>query len=281
MTWHAYRLVYRLESPLHVGWRKTGNLMQTRPYITGRNWWGAATACLTQWLGNSNYQSVGELVQERLIFGYFFPTTEPGISPLPHCETDDFERRFLSSLTSTAIEAQHNTAAEGQLHEVEFIVPHTREGLHVTGSQVFMVGHLLARDGDRITCDATEVYVDGVRLLTEVLAQARIGGERRYGFGRVSLVRDQVAQCNDIFGHTLHLSVERPTLTLNTSQPLPTHCSVASLEANGEIEPLLGREWHVDKGPGRDFSAVTICWMPGAKARHPTTITIGPMGVGI
>jgi hypothetical protein len=286
MSWHAYRLVYRLESPLHVGWRKIGNLMQTRPYVAGRCWWGAVTSHLTQWLGVYDYQAVGEFVRENLIFGYFFPA-EDTVRPLfPRwvsgdirygdelLPADEFERRFLSSLASTAIDYQHNTAAEGQLHEVEFVVPRTEKG------DVFIIGHLLVREGDRIRSANSEVHVDELPLLTQVLAQVRIGGERRSGFGRLQLITDQIVQCNDIFGHALELDGERPVLRVNVANPLPAHFLVDGLDAEGEIEPLLGREWDEDTGPGRRLSIAMICWTPGSRTRQMGRAEIRPMSIG-
>jgi hypothetical protein len=298
MSWHAYRLIYRLESPLHIGWRKIGNLMQTRLYVTGRNWWGAAASHLTQWLGIDDYQAVGKFVRDNLIFGYFFLAEDPATPFLPRWEkagicygtlsADQFEWRFLSSVASTAIDYQLNTAAEGLLHEVEFIVPKIKEGNIF--KNVFLVGHLLARDQAQakcanqevsINCDAKEVYVNQLALLTQVLAQARIGGERRYGFGRIKLDPQQVIEYSDLFGHKLELTGEKPMLELNNKEPLPAHFSVDSLEAEGEIEPLLGREWDENTGPGRRVSVATICWAPGSKAKQTVRAEIRQMGVGV
>ena len=44
MAWRAYKIVLRLRSPLHIGRGKVGNLQRTRPYVAGRNLWGALTA---------------------------------------------------------------------------------------------------------------------------------------------------------------------------------------------------------------------------------------------
>lgn len=285
MPWHAYRLIYRLESPLHVGWRKVGNLMQTRSYVTGRSWWGAATAHLTQWLGGRNYQPVGEFVRDNLIFGYFFLAEDPAYPLIPRWDrgelcygsysADEFERRFVKSLASTAIAYQHNTAAEGQLHEVEFIVP------QVEGSGIFVVGHLLVKENTRIVCEDHDVKVDNLSLLTQVLAQARIGGERRYGFGRVrQIMAERIVQSDLVFGHRLNVSGEKPILEVSTGQSLSNHCLIDGLDAEGEIEPLLGREWNEDTGPGRRLSAAVVCWTPGSQAQQSSQVEIGPMGVG-
>ena len=180
-------------------------------------------------------------MREHLIFGYFFHPIEQDKPFLPQriestlyyasLSEDEFERQFVSSMASTAIDYQQNAAAEGQLHEVElmtidlrrdtslvchserneeslvwltrflvslgmteerlsalsrfkwvaeFIMPRTE-----CGKNMFLVGYLLARKGERIKCDSTEVKVDGYSLFSQVLAQVQIGGERRYGFGQL------------------------------------------------------------------------------------------------
>jgi hypothetical protein len=283
--WHAYRLVYRLESPLHIGWRKVGNLMQTRPYVTGRAMWGATTANLTQWLGSYNYPVVGDLVRENLIFGYFFPATDPNHPYLPcwrenqlhygSLPAEKFEQDFLGSRTSTAIDYRHNTASEGQLHEVEFVSP------HVYQQPVFLVGHLLARTTERIACTATQISVDGVPLFEQAISQLQIGGERRYGFGRITLDQDQISPISsggNLFQHALRLDSEHPMLEVTSNHPLPAHFEVASVSATGELEPLRGAEWD-EKGPGRHLSAPLICWMPGAKLAHSCLAVPKSLGV--
>lgn len=82
MTWTACHITLRVLSPIHIGWRKIGNLQQTRPYVTGRSLWGALTARLTRELGNSNYLHIGDLVDKHLAFTYFYPSTEPEIVTL-------------------------------------------------------------------------------------------------------------------------------------------------------------------------------------------------------
>lgn len=269
--WHAYRIVYRLKSPLHSGWRKTGNLMQTRPFVPGRTWWGAATSHLTQWKRSCDYEAEGKFLKNNLVFGYFFLAEDPDVSLVPCWKegclcygplgADEFERCFISSRASTAIDYRHNTADEGQLHEVEFIVHRTGRG------DVFLVGHLLAREGDRVTCNERDVIVDGLPLLNEVLSGLRIGGERRYGFGHLLLY--EARRCKDIFGHRLAgRDDEWPIVELNQELPVPAHLKAADFKAAGQIEPLVGREWDLNRGPGRAHSEALICWMPGSRTRH-------------
>ncbi len=59
---------------MHMGWRKLGNLQQTRPYVTGRSLWGAFTARLTREFGQNSYEKVGDQVDHDLAFTYFYPS---------------------------------------------------------------------------------------------------------------------------------------------------------------------------------------------------------------
>lgn len=287
MPWHAYRLVYRLESPLHIGWRKTGNLMQTRLYVPGRNWWGVATSHLAQWVYSGDYQTAGAFVQENLIFGYFFLTDNPRDNKplIPHQSQDDeIERRFVRSLASTAIDTSSNTATEGQLHEVEFVVPHI-ERVGQEAGRVFLAGHLFARAGEQIRCERDEVYVGEAPLLNGVLKQIRIGGERRYGYGQMQYHHEYMVSYKPddpfpkMFEYSLQLDGEKPQVTVSAKQPLPAHVLTDNVQAIGEIEPFLGREWHANGGPGNTLSTVRICWVPGTVVQEDIAATIFPMGI--
>ena len=78
----AYRLVFQIKSPLHIGWRRIGNLMQTQYYVPGRSFWGAVTANLTRWLGETNYRKIGEWVKKTSPFWLFLSRRKPRYSAL-------------------------------------------------------------------------------------------------------------------------------------------------------------------------------------------------------
>ena len=152
---------------------------------------------------------------------------------------------------------------------------------------VLLIGHLLAREVDgqpyssvtfTVRCANDEVTVNDLPLLGRVLAHVRLGGERRYGFGRVQILR--VEQATDLFGHPLvALDGPSPVVGVDAVHPLPAHARIDRLRARGEIEPFLGREWHEMDGPGRRLSNPMLCWSPGAVARSSSRVSVGPMGV--
>ena len=126
------------------------HLFRTRPYVPGRQIWAALTAKLTLLFGLSDYQKVGSALEEVFRFGYLYPSLEEGYPHIP-CFTKDkgltfgwgercltrreFEKKFLSSTASVAIDPQSFTVEEGMLYQVEFVSPYlTRSvlGLKIT-----------------------------------------------------------------------------------------------------------------------------------------------------
>jgi hypothetical protein len=296
MSWQAYRLVFRLESPLHIGWRKPGNLMQTRYYIPGRVFWGAVTANLTRWLGGTDYRQVGEWVSDNLRFGYFFPADAPDNPLYPTYSQANitygrdrnlteaaFERRFLSSLASTAIAAEVFASQEGSLHEVEFIIP-TLD----TGKPVYLVGLLFVRmqtdnkastTNNRMTVaiENDDIVIQGHSTCREIIASLRIGGERRYGFGQLTLCQNECKQENNLFGYPLNQ--ENLYVTIPTQKPLLAHAVANSMNVEGSIEPLVSREWAQAEGPGRQVTLFGLCYTPGSVVINDTSFAIGHYGV--
>lgn len=184
MTWTAYHVVLRLMSPLHVGHLAVGNLKRTRHYVPGKTLWGALTARLTRDfpdLGGS-YEKIGQRVNEELAFSYFYPALKPEMDQALYPDytpnglrygseqiaTDKFTWSLISSFASTAVDARRTAAEEASLHEVEFISPRDRE----TGCPVYLVGYVFEQEGCKLPWQ-------------DVLNRLQLGGERKYGWGRV------------------------------------------------------------------------------------------------
>jgi hypothetical protein len=184
MSWTVYQIILRLHSPLHIGYREVGYLRRTRPYVTGR----ALRGALVNRVGrNQNirgedpgdpFRAVSKTFAQYLTFTYFYPAlNEDGKWKVffPWEDEAGFRRRFLSSYVSTALTYPQQTAAEGLLHEIEFISPRTLD----TGEPVYLMGY---------------VFVQEERLKKEkydwvgALCRLQLGGERGYGWGDVRLV---------------------------------------------------------------------------------------------
>ncbi|MCX7597189.1 MAG: hypothetical protein N2235_26265, partial [Fischerella sp.] len=150
MTWTPYRIVFKLKSPMHIGCGKVGNVQRTRPYVTGRVFWGALTMRLTREhhqpaTDSRLYQAIGEQVHQQLAYTYFYPATKANGDYKIHLPWENehlFRRQFLSSYASTALNYPQQSADEGLLHEVEFISPRTLD----SGEQVYLVGYVFAKN---------------------------------------------------------------------------------------------------------------------------------------
>jgi len=267
MTWTAYKISFRLLSPMHIGWHKLGNLQQTRPYVTGRSLWGALTARLTREAGNSNYHEIGEQVDDQLAFTYFYPSMEPSkvdLWPWPDDQWDKFTWTFLGSYASTALENARNAEA-GSLHETEYIAPYTREG-----QQVYLVGYIFEKD----TCNLN---------WQSALGKLQFGGERGYGWGRVH-AKDGYKKINDnnCFDYDVLLDSDRPKLKAlgNLHMLAHTRADIDNVGNRGvAIEPLIGRETKEVSGFGKNHSQAEICWIPGGSVNDGETFHIQQKGV--
>ncbi len=291
MNWVAYQLVFRLESPLHIGWRKTGNLMQTRAYVPGRIFWGAVTANLTRCLPidgkeiDKAYQDTGKLVKVHLRFGYFYLAKDPEKPYIPTRQNNEvcygslpetqFQRRFIKSSASTVISTDSFAAEEGSLHEVEFITPSID-----VGESVYLVGHLFAKTREDIELNDKDVKFQNVSLSKQVFQSLQIGGERRYGFGKITLFGEMQRE-NTVFDYPL--KKDNLQITVPKGKPFLAHTRIQSLtDIQGEVEPLVSRKWASDNeksGPGHSIENLGICYAPGSTTNKTETFTIGEFGI--
>jgi len=264
MTWTAYQVSFRLFSPMHIGWRKLGNLQQTRPYVIGRSLWGALTARLTRESGGGNYIDVGKDVDEQLAFTYFYPSIQPdGVSlwSWPDDQWDKFAWTFLGSYASTALENAHNAEA-GSLHETEYIAPYTREE-----QQVYLVGYIFEKDTCNLDWQST-------------LDKLQFGGERGYGWGKVHLEECREIKDGKCFCYNLSCQGDRPEISVPKDKEVLAHTTaIGNRDVVGAIEPLIGRMTENSTGFGRTLSNAEICWVPGSKVTQGETLQIQAKGL--
>lgn len=274
MTWTAYQVTFKVLSPIHIGWHKLGNLQRTRPYITGRNLWGALTSRLTRESGSNGYESFGRQVDNQLAFTYFYPSTKQDavtLWPWPD-QWDTFAWTFLGSYASTALENGRGAEA-GSLHETEFIAPRTRDG-----EPVFLVGYFFAKDGCQLRWE-------------NALGKLQLGGERGYGWGRVQVehcreIKAETGQYQYIFDspeahrYIFDGSKEHPLLTTTNETQLLAHTYAEEAdEGRGTIEPLIGRETTGNASFGKSITRAEICWTPGSKATTKEKFYVQQKGI--
>lgn len=278
MTWQAYRLLFRVLSPIHIGFERIGNLLRTRPYVLGRNLWAAAAARLVLERQVACYEQVRLELTTQYCFGYLFPTL-PNETVFAPCYRDDglffgldqrigqreFEHRFLSSTAHTALNPASRGAEEGSLHEVECLLPRTRPD----GRPTYLAGVLFARRG---TTEAT---------LRSLLDDLQVGGERTYGMGRLRLESAEATGKDVFLGFEVDLQQDTPIA--RGQGPIPAHWLIDGTQAEGlnvkgEIEFLIGRDTR-DSGYGMSLTMPAACWCPGSVPDSTCSFRILPQGL--
>lgn len=313
--WTVEPLAFRLRSPLHIGWRKVGNLMQTRPYVPAKNLWAALTAELARRQAKEGraaaaqaYQCVGNDVAESLAFTYLFPAlvvdpaqgVDPALALYPwltptglkygkdQLAAETFDYLFLDSYASTAITVGQNAAETGSLHETEMLRPRTRrlagtplagsygEAADELGVPVYLVGYALVKG-------------EGLAGWRGALERLQIGGERRYGWGRIERAPATAGAEGGVFGYQLARAAEgRPGLRVPADRPMLAHALAADFKGatpvtgvNGPLEPVVGRETNANgkRGFGANLVEARVCWAPGTPLSGEQVVSIGKQGI--
>jgi hypothetical protein len=286
------KVVFRADSPIHIGWHKLGFVDRTRLYIHGRAIWGAlaeriAAECFRNDGVPGMYHAAQQMCKRSLRFTYFFPTDQPNGSVVwfPRFSGSgagnslrygnrtiaELEAAVVFSDTSTAIAATSFSAQSGALHETEYLA-HEWFDIHKKSiKRLYFAGFIFYRD-DNDWCGDPETK------LRHILSQIQIGGDRRYGRGRLSLVdyRKDTAGCffdafqvnpQSSFGEDLIVTA------IQSCDPrdiyLPAHVSsdrhTNNLKLTGELEAVSGLDWSDSFGSGQSSATLRHCWTPGSK----------------
>lgn len=278
--WAAYEVVFRLRAPLHVGWRKVGNLLMTRPYVPGRAFWGALTMRLTRMAttepatDSSLYQQYGQRVHEQLAYTYFYPALQSEGSyavQWPWADEATFRYRFLGSYASAALVYPAQSAEEGMLHEAEFIAPYTVD----TGEPVYLKGFVFEKTGCSLNWK-------------RALEALQFGADRTYGWGDVEVAICSPAPKAVWSGPngkpiTFDPNGEQVLVRVPEEEALVAHAR-ASNRLIGGVEPLVGREWrsNAEKGAryvGQHIEFNDVLYTPGSTTPQEAIFQIGLHGI--
>lgn len=278
MHWQCYRLTLTLESPLHIGYHKVGNVQRTRYYLPARNLWGALTERLTRSSFSADeapegdYVRIGGWVKAHCAFGYFYlrngstlfrPSYDGQRLLYGNIDTYVFERQYLDSHVTTALDAATSSADSGSLHEVEII--RARDD---NGRPVELSGWIFLDDKAQPCWN--EIHLALTRL--------QVGGERRYGFGQLRLA-DELAN-HEPEEYEIIPEGKRPRIRLKPDQLLSAHALAEGVDARGQIEPLVGRE--TSDNSARFGTALTegrVCWVPGSVVKQETSFAVSETGI--
>lgn len=266
-VWRAYHITLKLLTPMHIGWRKVGNLQQTRTYVPARTLWGALTARLVRDSGykatQPDYDNIGNTLDNDLRFSYLYPVDNPGRrlnfssnQDWPWTKTQGlFAWKYLSSYAGSPL-TEAMVAESGGLHETEFIMPFTRDG-----KEVFLQGYIF----EKIPSD------DKIKNWPQALSVIQLGGERSYGWGRVT-VTECKADPETCFGTSMILdNSEGPMIRI--SPKTQDNCIFAHTEIDysttiirGKTELFTGRQTKDGSKFGRSFFDKPVhYWVPGSR----------------
>ena len=238
MSWRAYQLLFRLETPLHAGWRRVGNYWQCRPYLPAYPLLCALAARLTESgyrFGGGHadpYYNTLEWLGKHVRFTYFFPALAGGALPnltvyLPcyredgslafrrqeqvfgagaaaqssysECPAAEFDYLFMDAQARTALSYPGRTALAGALYHFEFLRSYTRPIDGASSKPVYLTGYLFF-DGEA----AAELRRDDKpdpRHLCALFDRLQVGGERRLGWGLLRLAnKSEVTGSAALFG---------------------------------------------------------------------------------
>ena len=274
MSWTMHRWVWRVVSPLHVGWLPAGAVSRTRLYVPARALWGAFTAELARRQNPANcqepYAQKGQQLRQNVRFSYLFPAEQVGhewLAWLPRYQQKEglvweredretlsdhsFRQRLLITQPGTAINPASDTAEEGTLRELELISPwwRSQENGH-SPKPVAMVGYLFCRDP--ALCTQLPALCTQLQQVTELF----IGGDTRYGLGR--LQRQAFEPVSSFFLRmNMELSGEVPVVE---GSLLLAHTYPQRFPAAGALECVRG--WDT---LNNTLSHAQCLWVPGSQ----------------
>lgn len=312
IEWQVYELVYQAISPVSIGFYKLGFIERTRYYIPGLSIWGAITANFTRYLMSNYidpiedyYEEIGNnLINKDILFSYFYPSLSDDLShsfkPLIPKYTDNglyfgeypvkrFESLFIRSFEQTAIEPKSNTAEEGSLHEIEFIVSNIEEKNNQ--KKVYFLGYIFIKNG--ISYKEKEIGLDNSKdiNLINVIKEIFVGKDRGYGFGRLILSSCRRINLDEnLFGYyKLDVSSEESIkIKIENNAPIPAHLAFRSdISIKGDVEPLVVRRWEFSKNASRKYGAgqkicnIGVYWVPGSilESKEEITFKISEFGI--
>jgi hypothetical protein len=302
--WKCYELKFKAKSPIHIGYgSKLGIINRTRYYIPGKTIWGAVTAILAR-EGMEDYKpniykNVGNFVKKHMIFSYFYPLKDENVLYPNYTDNgfgfgkknnesflmskEEFERDFITSYVSTAIDKSSKTAEEGSLHEFELIKDKSN------GKETIFAGYLFAKEGAISNGNYSVKFSENGPFietkdqnfpLFDAIRNVQVGGERNYGFGWFELCEKKEINKPNLYNSNMIVNLTDLSLEDDIHIAL-AHVNTKNLnltDIRGDLEPLVGREWN-SGGAGQKVSDAKICLTPGTKFNSESKIKIGCYGL--
>ena len=218
MGW--YKLVFKQKQPIHVGSAKWGVVNETEIFIPGSTMWGALTNIYLQKINTNNRkkqikkektdttnrkeleeqlkkiieyfekisnffpsfdgENILQPTYQKGEFGYLLPDTNEFLSE------DKFRFYFVDTLVQTAIEPISRQAKDESLHELDYILPKSKQNLKNFKDNLYWIGIIQIKNND------LENFLDDIKS-ESIFA----GADVRYGYGELKLVNVSSLDEND------------------------------------------------------------------------------------
>ncbi len=186
MNW--YKLVFRQNQPIHIGYIDWGVVNETQIFIPGWTMWGALTKAYNIYKKESlsNNQNLFETI--TCFYPCFnsdgnevlFPEYKYGEFYLGDYSEDKFRLEFVDVFVSTAVYSHSRQAVENSLHEIEYILPKSKKIKPKDSlKQLYWVGLLGIKEENEQKIK--NFLKEGQKIF--------VGGEQKYGFGELELVK--------------------------------------------------------------------------------------------
>lgn len=234
-----YELTFKPLQPLHIGLGNYGVVAPTRIFIPGKTMWGALTCAY----GIKKNWKAGELKpeQEKLFteISNFYPAIDneilfPNYKDGEFCLGGKTEREFRNFYTdtfiSTGISGATQSAADKSLHEIEYILPDSKEETNkpLQWKGILYIGETIV---DTYLQAGLHVYV---------------GGERKYGFGLMEMEKPALLQNPESW----NLENEQTTFVFSDNKPI-----VHFVEDNSEVVQGIPETWvETEKNDKKEIS---------------------------
>jgi len=239
-----------------------------------------------------NYSEVEKYINKDVVITYFYPSLDrTGRNPLIPEYTDEgikygdtysesqFEKIFIHSFGQTAIEPSSLTAEDGSLHETEYISPVVEE--ENQSKSVYFVGYLIVKNNS----DRGKIWKikdSSPPNLRDVMREISVGGEKRYGFGRLRLLSfSPLGDEGRVFGFQITEKKERVCITIPKGKPISAHLAVNDdLKIKGDLEPLVGWELKSDGYKLYQLhNKYNLFWIPGSITEEDLEVKFERYGI--
>lgn len=285
--WNQNKVAFKLKSPLHIGYTpfKSSVVSPTRYYILGRNFWGAFTKRITEYLfdkpNSKEYEDIGKFVMNNFRFSYFYlydgdtvyyPIyTEEGFLKYKDLYVSEFEYRFIDSRISTAIN-DSGTAKDESLHEIEYINNKFKDK-NGNVKDVKIAGYIWIKENATIKDKKLEITNDGIYINNfNIIKELILGGESKYGFGHVEFY-----SFDDRVNLPMNIDTDNSnklSVRIQKNEAILSHLEYSKeIPFKGDIELLSGRAYYdpekndesenTQKKPGNTLLETEYYFSPG------------------